>query len=1316
MTQAEATREIRELLAGRPGGVNRILRRFGKPVVDYATALIPDRGAPFERMVEDILVDVISQARATARAASDDEVFEFVIEAALRTVRARYREVLEGEARPTKATTSYNFKEVLERTKMKEEDLTRGISEGRIKAVRADDQLKIKGDGIPGLGDRRAYQAYHVSAAERELLCLHYRLGFSPAVIARWAGVTPVQIEEAIGKAANHLSQALARKRGAEADPKDTEMRRYIDGRMQGDETAKFERAMVKDKIAQRRLDELRSEADRIRQLFDAESYDLSSVAVNVRSRNPHYSLALPPVAALWLQAVGIAVVMLMFHSVGAYIAPPDVQVSAVAGAPELPQGGRLTVGGGLSTPEGAQVLLVLDQSNRVLMAPGSDLTLLEPRDTARQVLGLQQGEIWGRFTSAGHAFLVEFPVGENQVFDVSGSNGADFDLAVGPAVAAMLPDNLERERIRAFTAAFENGEQGLSAKFELRTFAGFRFGSLEEGLKAGDRIDSIEGVSIRTHEDLVAAVRGMSPGESLTATIARNDGRQAMPLARVELPARAVLRVFHGAVSLGRPGEERVLVNRGQWALLCEGQPPLVGVRGMEDFRTLRLGADERFKQRLHWLNSESYPLRAENNLLHVERELRALAETLEAMRASEIQRDGPREITAFENTMREAIDDARQRIARGEPRIKGEGTASLSDELLVKSEDDILGIIAHWRRQSGTGVYPVLGSAAKTLSAPISRFRDELELRGEEITRSILLQDRITELDEAIARQDAAIAELKQSEFFDADGARRKSIDDAIAGLDREVRAGADANSRIDLLKLKLNELDAILDTERRKLAGLRKTVSDAETALAEVNKLLAANVYTSEKLATAELKQAAAKASLDAASSSLLALKEEVALRALELEAIEKAQAEARKPIAGLQAALDKADDALTDAVAARTTAQAEDEKADAEVDRIQAELDAMAQDDPNRAAKQTELDAAKKAAADTQQKLDDSISAAATAKQAQEAASAAVRDAEAKVAQANKAVDDAKAAKAAAEKSRDEQDGKVKAAEKTLKDTDAALKVQQDAKVARELLDTRKLEAEATLATAQANLLAVETRVSELDAEAQPGRDELAKELAVVERAAKAKQEIEERKTERGRYQAISDAIDLRNKDRGVLASEREQLAGSNLVLNFQQLSDEYDALSRRIDAYAFVHARALLEDASFAHEQKAAQDRFREAAEAAGKQAVAVLDPYCPAYQGDGYAPFTAEGGPKLRTAVLESLWKLYYDAGLERASDGSENLCYYVAIQSGAGSEVLNRLDDRWKAYLTAALGKQGYEAIVGLSPDGLPAAPEKKD
>ena len=159
MPVAESPREVRDLLAGRPGGVNRVLRRFAKPVIDYATALIPDRSAPFERMVEDILVDVISQARTTARAQSDEQVFEYVIESALHTVRARYRDVLDSEAKPSKATTSYNFKEVLERTKLTEAELTAGISEGKYRAVRDNDQLKIKGDSIPGLGARKANQA-----------------------------------------------------------------------------------------------------------------------------------------------------------------------------------------------------------------------------------------------------------------------------------------------------------------------------------------------------------------------------------------------------------------------------------------------------------------------------------------------------------------------------------------------------------------------------------------------------------------------------------------------------------------------------------------------------------------------------------------------------------------------------------------------------------------------------------------------------------------------------------------------------------------------------------------------------------------------------------------------------------------------------------------------------------------------------------------------------------------------------------------------------------------------------------------------------
>src|SRR5690606_29334022 len=124
--------------------------------------------------------------------------------------------------------------------------------------------------------------------------------------------------------------------------------------------------------------------------------------AVNVRQRNPHHALSLPPVAALWLQVVGIAAVLLIFHSVGTYIAPPVVTVDAVVGeaqvaasrpgrsarSEEAPEGAvlavgesrRLAVGDTVTTPHNGQVRMVLDASNRVLMAPGTTVRLLEPR------------------------------------------------------------------------------------------------------------------------------------------------------------------------------------------------------------------------------------------------------------------------------------------------------------------------------------------------------------------------------------------------------------------------------------------------------------------------------------------------------------------------------------------------------------------------------------------------------------------------------------------------------------------------------------------------------------------------------------------------------------------------------------------------------------------------------------------------------------------------------------------------------------------------------------------------------------------------
>lgn len=1312
----EAPREIREIIAGRPGAANRFLKRFSKPILDYATALIPDRSEPFERLVEDILVDAIAQSRAAARFKEDEQVFEFVMEVALHTVRARYKHVLDGEARPTKATTSYNFKEVMERTKMSEAELTAGISEGKIRAVRDNDQMKIKGDSIPGLGERKAYHAYHVSAAERELLCLHYRLHFSPETIARWSGSTPAQVEAVIGKAANQLTSAIAKRRGARGpEVKDTEMRRYIDGRMEGDETAKFERSVLKDKIAQQRLDELRSQSDSIRELFDSGPCELSSIAVNVRARNPHHALAMPPVAALWLQVVGLAALMLMFHSVGAYIAPPDVHATAVIGDATLPptvtregeqpntlansESVNLAVGDWLETPESSQALLVLDKSNRVLLAPGSKAHLLEPRPDARQVLLLEKGEVWGRFTSSGHAFAMQFGTPEAPEGEIASDVGAEFDLVLAPG-ADLIPDNLNGQLVRALQNVVEPKEDGgLEVLRALNAYAGFRFGNGEEGLVSGDIIEKIQGVALVKPEDFGVIAGGMAVDDSLPMSVRRGDERLAFTITRTGKQPWAVVRVFHGAVIAGAPGGDRPLVNAGQWALFYTDEPPLIGLRGMEDFRVLRIDSNERFKERLHWLNVEHFPLRAEYNVLQVERALRELAESLELMRADKIQRNGEREIVEFENIMRAVIADAKARIERGEAREKEAGSESLSDKALVAAEDEIIAIILNWKRRSTSGIYPTLGSASKTLSSAISRDETELEDRGSELTESLLRQEQIDDLDGSIGLQDGAINDLKASEFYDEGGEKRADLDSQIAAQEQAVKDGASAKGRKDLILVKLNDLDAKIDTQRRKLADLKQAVADAQAALDETKGLILANIYTPEKLQAALAAVTAAERSLETAKANVAAAKEDVADKEALLVQAEAALTKATTALTTRRDAVDAASDALTDAIATRATAQAEVDDAQDTVNRIQDELDALAEGDPARQQIQVELDAAKQALADKQQLLDQAVTAAETANTALKSAEEAVTDAESTASKKAKDVDTAKDAVKTAEDARDDAQASQQPAEQALGDASESVKALEDAKTARALLETRQTEQTETLGKAEGDLDGVNTKIADLDKQAEPEREKLAAEQALIDNGEEAADKIKELRTERGRYQAISDEIELRNQDRAELVAQRDALSNSDLVKNFERLQEEYTALSARIDAFKFVRARGLLEDSSFAYAQDAAQHAFKEAAENAELQAVEVLREYCPAY---GHEEYDKTLDDKLFTAILSSMWKLYYDAGLH-GSDEDGEICYYVAVQSGADSKTLEALDNRWQAYLTKTFGSQGFESISKL-------------
>src|SRR5690606_4344367 len=116
--------------------------------------------------------------------------------------------------------------------------------------------------------------------------------------------------------------------------------------------------------------------------------------------------------------------------------------------------------------------------------------------------------------------------------------------------------------------------------------------------------------------------------------------------------------------------------------------------------------------------LNTESFPLRVENSVLELDRELRDIAAGLEKLRADRITRSGPAELEAFEMIMRRAIDDARARIDAGQPR-EAVAPNTLSDAALVAAEDEIIGAILHWRRQATAGVHDTIGSAAKTLAS---------------------------------------------------------------------------------------------------------------------------------------------------------------------------------------------------------------------------------------------------------------------------------------------------------------------------------------------------------------------------------------------------------------------------------------------------------------------------------------------------------------------------------------------------------------------------------------------------------------------
>jgi hypothetical protein len=1292
---SEAVKEIRELLAGRPTGVNRIIKRFGRPVLDYCTAIIPDRSGRFERMVEDILVDILAQARSAARAGGDEAVFEFAFESAVATVRARYRPELEAPAQPERSGDTVTFDEALELTGMDRDELTRAISEGTVRAVRADNAMRIRADSLPVVPANPSLALYRLSAAERELLCLRHGLGFSATTIARWAGETPAHVESLLDTAATRLMAG-----GGKEPSADRRLLRYVNGTLNKEETAALEAELVKDAALQRGLDALRERDADIGELLQSPHHDLSGISVRVRTRNPHHALALPPTAALWLQLVGVVAMVLVFHSVGAYVAPPEVVAAPVVGELELPPDGRLRVGARVNVPPGSQALLTLDGSNRVLAAGGTEIEVRPPREDVRQVLRLHNGEVWGRFAAGGYPFAL---ISRNSPgYEVSGATGAELSMIVGDAARAALPDNMMPELRRALAEHFELRDGVLTARAELTRFAGLELA--DGGLRAGDRLED-EG------EDalgLAALMLAIEPGESRNFALRRGGETLTLEVRAREWQPHAVVRVFHGGAHVSGDGQGQS-IGRGQWALLGDG-PPVIGRRGQEDFRALRLSRHERFKQHIHWLNAESYPLRVENSLLPVERELRRLAQELERRRTDEVYRSGQAEVAAFERLMQEALDAATARVSAGEG-VEAVSDGALSDEDLLAVSDILMGEVDLWRRQSLTGVYVALRDAAMTLNSPVRRAQDELRQIDSSLTRAAELLQRIEELERAMERQQALMAELRQSEHFDRDGSARAELDLQIEALNARVRAGTQASSRRDLIRVRLNELDAEIDREQRRLNTRRRLLEEQTVVLATVNEQITANVFSQAALDDARASAERATARLAELATLLEDARAALQQSEAAVQQANAARTEAESAHTASKNALETAVSNLTRAVAERAVAEGALRDARTAVMQLEAEFNALPDGDPRRQVLEAALTAAR---ADVQQ----AEAALEAAGQAAEQARAEVRGAESAEAQAGQAVQTARQAAQAAVAAHSQNVSRVRDLNTEHADVEAVrtdaqrrIGVQETAKAELEALRSTQAEAQTELEARQLAVQETTARLETLETDAAPRRQAFARETETVHDGENARRERDELQRLRGRHQAVDDDIARRQRDYDGLKEERDTVAGSHLVRGYEQMLEDHKLLDRRVRALKYLRKRALLEDEVFANQQLEARDRFRRAAERTEQQAVKLLEPYCPPYAPELYARIGDD--PELREAILRELWRMYYDASLD-ASDSDANVCYHVIVESGHGAAALERLNARWRTYLAAAVGRENFDSVaLWTEEDLMPGRPD---
>ncbi|MCC6574211.1 MAG: sigma-70 family RNA polymerase sigma factor [Planctomycetes bacterium] len=200
----EPAKIVNSIIKARLGSINLLLRSYGTDLADYATAVVPRRGDEFEQLLEDIVVDIITQLRA-ADTSSDESFRRYLFESAVRTLRARHRRLLEAPAVEPKDNESYTLDEVLAELQITEGDLAQMVSEGTLRAFRENNTTRFRPQDVKVHSKRARMGLECISAREREVLALYFRFGFDSGLIAHWFGTPQASVEELIESAAGAL-------------------------------------------------------------------------------------------------------------------------------------------------------------------------------------------------------------------------------------------------------------------------------------------------------------------------------------------------------------------------------------------------------------------------------------------------------------------------------------------------------------------------------------------------------------------------------------------------------------------------------------------------------------------------------------------------------------------------------------------------------------------------------------------------------------------------------------------------------------------------------------------------------------------------------------------------------------------------------------------------------------------------------------------------------------------------------------------------------------------------------------------------------